>query len=115
MCTVSGTHTAGILEVHAPGMAKSCVVPLPKEQASAPPAMQPPAAPAAALTETQLEALDKYADATSDTRLHRAGSTSSLGSLDGSFTGSVISQSGMFVPASSIGGFMGLPQGLTGS
>lgn len=96
---------AGILEVHAPGMANPCIIPLPNDPAAPTSAVHPSAAPASAFAGGQLGVLreeDKDAayggvDSRMGTGLRRTGSTSSFGSLDGSFTGSVMSQSGMFL------------------
>ncbi|BDA46796.1 probable molybdenum cofactor sulfurase [Coccomyxa sp. Obi] len=92
---------AGIMEVHAPGMAKPCIVPLPKNAATTTDVMQAPGTHAEATTSARSDAQGPDLDAASDTfkdpmglEMHRTASVSSLGSLDGSFTGSVISQSG---------------------
>lgn len=89
--------------MHAPGMDKPCIVPLPKNAASIAHVLQPPETHDEATTSARSDALCLEVDAPSDTfkdpmdlDMHRTASVSSLGSLDGSFTGSVISQSGMF-------------------
>lgn len=94
-------YIAEIMEVHAPGMAKPCIVPLPKNSATTTGVMQPPGTQEAT-TSARSDAPHSELDAASDTfkdpmefEMHRTASVSNIGSLDGSFTGSVISQSGM--------------------
>ena len=88
--------------MHAPGMAKPCIVPLPNCAATTTHVMQPPDTHIEAMASAQSDAQRADLDSASDTfqdpmdfEIHRTASVSSLGSQDGSFTGSVISQSGM--------------------
>ena len=86
-------------------MANPCIIPLPNDPAAPTSAVHPSAAPASAFAGGQLGVLREDdtdaayggVDSLMGTGLRRTGSTSNFGSLDGSFTGSVLSQSGMFL------------------